>query len=212
MLTVHSSFRAAAVCWRGRMSAVLKAWGDESGSVWALDPGTYVFGAVITDGIVAEENARDRMQELLLPGQTKTHWRDESDKRRDLIIEALGESNLAEIVVTRVGPIDERDERRRRKCFAHFAEQLIRNDVWHLCLESRGAQADELDMAMVRALGAQQILPTSFRLSHVRGKDDPLLWAADAVCGAVVSARIGQVRWLHRLERMVQFEMIGRPS
>jgi len=191
---------------------VLKAWGDESGSVREFDPGTYVFGAVITDGVIAEEQARDRMRLLLLPGQTKTHWRDESDKRRDQIISALGECSLAEIVVTRVGPLDERDERRRRKCFTHFAEQLIRNDVWHLCLESRGAQADELDMAMVRALGAQQVLPTSFRLSHLRGKDEPLLWAADAVCGAVVAARIGQVRWLRQLERIVQFEMIGRPS
>lgn len=190
---------------------MLKAWGDESGSVWALDPGTYVFGAVITDGVKAEDNARDILRQLLLPGQRKTHWRDESDKRRDQIIEALCECGLDGVVVTRVGPLDERNERRRRKCFEHFAEQLIRRDVWNLCLESRGAEADKLDLDVLLSFKSAHIIPNRFYLDHIPGADDPLLWAADAVCGAIVATRIGQPRWQHKLERSVRFELVGTP-
>jgi hypothetical protein len=56
---------------------------------------------VITDGIEAENQARLRLQKLLLPGQKKTHWKDESDKRRDEIIGALGECGLLEGMPTR---------------------------------------------------------------------------------------------------------------
>jgi len=194
------------------MSAVLKAWGDESKSSYKFDPGAYIFGAVITNGFTAEANARERLRGLLLPGQKKTHWRDESDKRRDQIIEALGECNLDGIVVTRIGAATERDERRRRKCFEYFARQLIQFDVWDLALESRGTTGNKLDMEMVRALGASKIVPTDFRVTHVGGGSDPLLWAADAVCGAVVSYRIGQPKWLLRMERLAQFEMVSRPG
>jgi hypothetical protein len=191
---------------------VLRAWGDESKSSYAHDPNTYIFGAVITDGAEAESTARDRLQSLLLPGQKKIHWRYESDKRRDQIISALGECGLDGFVVTRIGTDDERDERRRRKCFEYFAVQLIQHDVWELTLESRGKTGDALDMAMVKALGAAGTIPTKFRLGHSAGSTNPLLWAADAVCGAVVSSRIGEVRWLRRLERIVQFEMQSRPA
>jgi len=191
---------------------VLKAWGDESKSSYRRDPGTYIFGAVITDGTKAEEAAREVLKQLLLPGQRKTHWRDESDKRRDRIIEAIGECGLDGIVVTRVGTVDERDERQRRKCFEYFALQLIANDVWDLCLESRGATGNALDLAMVNALRAAKVIAPDFRIDHAGGSTDPLLWAADAVCGAVVSSRIGQPKWLHRLERIVQFEMSSRPA
>jgi len=185
---------------------VLKAWGDESKSSFRLDPGAYIFGAIITNGSKSESDARDSLRGLLLPGQKKPHWRDESDKRRDQIIEVLSDCSIGGIVVTRVGNLNERDERRRRKCFELFALQLIQHDVWELTLESRGATGNALDMEMVRALGASAVLPTSFRLSHAAGSSDPLLWAADAVCGALVANRIGKSRWLSRIERVVQFQ------
>jgi hypothetical protein len=190
---------------------VLIAWGDESGSDRRLDPGTYILGAVITDGIEAENQARERLQTLRLPGQKKTHWKDESDKRRDEIIEALGECGLDGIVVARVGPLDERDERRRRKCFKHFANTLYESGIQQLCLESRGVAADKRDQKLVVGLKSALAIPSAFRLEHARGNTDPLLWAADAVCGAVVSARIGNLRWWRKIERTVRSESFGWP-
>jgi hypothetical protein len=190
---------------------VLKAWGDESGSAHDLDPGSYVFGAVITDGVDVEERARERLRKLLLPGQRKLHWRDESDKRKDKFIATLPELGLTGIVVTRVGPLDERIERRRRKCFEHFALALIRHNVWYLCLESRDPAGDVRDLAMANALRASQVIPAGFRLEHAAGSSDPLLWAADIACGAIVAARTGERRWLSQIERTIRSEVISTP-
>lgn len=176
------------------------AWGDESSSDRRVDPDTYILGAVIADATTAE-NAREKMANLLLPGQRKVHWYDESRRRRDQIIDSLIDCSLDGVVVARAGADDERDERRRRKCFEHFAMQLVDRNVTHLELESRGRVADRRDMEMVRALGASHVIPTSFRVTHTPGPQEPLLWAADAVCGALVAARTGNLRWWRRIER-----------
>lgn len=103
---------------------MLTAWGDESGSDRKRDPNTYILGAIIADEAAAVR-MRENMRSLLLPGQRKVHWRVESDKRRDLIIDVIAESGLNGVVVARTGLEDERDERRRRKCFVHFSTRLV---------------------------------------------------------------------------------------
>ena len=54
----------------------VQAFVDESCSHRGLDPNTYILGAVVVDPADLG-NARSVAAELLLPGQMKTHWRDD---------------------------------------------------------------------------------------------------------------------------------------
>ncbi|WET78866.1 hypothetical protein P3102_33295 [Amycolatopsis sp. QT-25] len=63
--------------------------------------------------------------------------------------------------------------------------ELAAFDVEMFVLESRTATLDARDVETVK--GARFTLPkgTPFRVAHERGKDEPLLWAADIVAGAI---------------------------
>ncbi|MBV9140327.1 MAG: hypothetical protein JO115_05335 [Pseudonocardiales bacterium] len=55
----------------------------------------------------------------------------------------------------------------------------------HLLIESRSAELNHRDVATVQ--GARFALPkgSHFRVDHVPGSGEPLLWVADVVAGAV---------------------------
>ena len=168
----------------------LLAWVDESGSSGLRDPGTYLLAAAVSDSD-AEDEGRDRMQALLLPGQVKVHWRDESERRRAQIVGAVAGLSLEHVVVVRSGATGERPERRRRKCMERLLYELEQRGVDDVVLESRGPDDDQRDVEMVNALRGQKRLSPQVRLSHRVGRNEPMLWIPDAVCGAVVAARGG---------------------
>lgn len=49
---------------------------------------------------------------------------------------------------------------------------------------------------MLDYMRRKRMLPEGMYLDHRPGPSDALLWAADAVCGAVVRARDGQTRYI----------------
>lgn len=70
----------------------------------------------------------------------------------------------------------------------HQLEEELVSDI---VLESRGTADDRRDLQLADALRGQRLLARSLRLSHVVGRTEPMLWIPDAVCGAIVSARVG---------------------
>lgn len=186
---------------------MFSAWGDESGSVAHADPGVYLMAAVVAEPSIAEE-LRDAMRPLLLAGQKKVHWRGDSHARHDLVAAVVAELPIDAVVVVRRGPDGERDERRRRKCFETLAPLLAGLGCTELTLESRGVRDDRRDRDMVDALRASRRLDARLRLEHTPGPADPLLWIADAVCGAVVADRVGRSRWLSLLERRTTIHLV----
>ena len=170
--------------------STLRAWVDESGSDWAQDPGTYVLAAAV-GRTEAEPPIRDQISRLRLPGQVKLHWRDEDAKRRAAITPAVAGYDLEHLVVVRAGAIDDRPERRRRKCLERLLYELETTAVADVVLESRGPADDRRDIQMLNALRGQRYLSTGIRLTHVVGRLEPMLWIPDAVCGAITSARTG---------------------
>jgi hypothetical protein len=70
-------------------------------------------------------------------------------------------------------------------------------------MESRGAGLDRKDRDMVDAMRAARTLDGTLRLEHAPGPAEPMLWIADAVCGAVVASRTGDPAFLRRIERAV---------
>lgn len=168
----------------------LRAWIDESGSEWAQDPGTYVLAAAI-GRYEAEQAIRDRISRLRLPGQVKLHWRDENTKRRSKITLAVAGCDIEHLVVVRAGAVDDRPERRRRKCLERLLYELEVKSVYDIMLESRGPADDRRDIQLLNALRGQHYLSTAARLTHLVGRHEPMLWIPDAVCGAITSARTG---------------------
>lgn len=180
----------------------MRAWVDESGSDRVRDPGTYVLAAAVGCRR-AESAAREQIRPLLLPGQVKVHWRDESDKRRDIICRAVVACDLRLLAVVRVGTdaAGERPERSRRKCLERLLHELEGQEVGDVILESRGRADDRRDIEMVNALRGQRRLSSGVRLAHKVGRLEPMLWIPDAVCGAVTSARSGTDRYMDIIGR-----------
>lgn len=178
---------------------MLTAWADESGSIRADDPGAYLFGVALVEP-EHFDGVRAAVGGLRLRSQKKLHWRDESEKRRHLVVKTIASLPLQSLVVIRVGPVDDKDERRRRKCFEVLLPEVARLGCATLTLESRGRHLDELDMKVVAALRTQHVVSSSIRVNHVAGPAEPLLWVADALCGAYVA---------HRTSRGSYFDLLA---
>lgn len=187
----------------GRVALI--GWGDESGSDARRDPDTYILSAVIAEE-ARTEDVRAAMLGLLLRGQRKLHWRGESTKRREKIVQVIAELPVDGLVVVRNCASTENLERRRRKCMEHL---LWEAPFEYLILESRGAADDRRDMAMLQSLRARKAIPAEIRADHAPGPTDPALWAADAVCGAISQDRIGEPRYLATLQEKIDVRVIS---
>ena len=111
---------------------------------------------------------------------------------------------LEALVVVRVGPTSEVPERRRRKCFEGFVPALQALDCTHLTLESRGTHLDRKDRDMLAALRSRRVVTSGLRLDHVAGPAEPILWIADAVCGAYVGQRARGEKYFEAIRRLTR--------
>ncbi|UZN03461.1 hypothetical protein [Cellulomonas sp. S1-8] len=164
-------------------------------------------GAVLADPARADE-LRSAMVELQRPSEKKLHWRADSDHRHDAVVAVISSLPIEGVVVVRRGGPSEKDERQRRKCFETFAPELVAAGCTHLVLESRGAMADRRDREMLDALRSRRHISSTLRLDHAPGPADPMLWIADAVCGALVAQRVGEGRWWRILESRMTVHVV----
>ena len=167
----------------------LIGWGDESGSDSARDPGTYLLSVVLVEANVVDQ-VRAAMEQLRYKGH-KLHWRDETAKRREQIAQTMATLPVTGLVVVRCNAeLADAQERRRRKCLEPLLPLLTERGCAQLTLESRGRSDDERDMEMLQTMRTRRLLAHGLHLDHVPGPQDPALWAADALCGAVVCERV----------------------
>ena len=187
-----------------------RAFGDESGSDRRRDPDSYILAAAIIDPEQIEL-VREEAQGLKLSGARKAHWRDDSDKRHDVVIDAVARMPIEGVIVTRRSLPDERSERRRRKCMEPFLAAVEAYGCNQLVLESRGPADDGRDRQLLDTMRAKR-RTEALRLTHEPGPAEPLLWIPDALCGAVSAARTGQSRWLDAIAEKIQLiEIDERP-
>lgn len=173
---------------------------DESQSDRQRDPNSYLLAAAVCSPEVLAP-ARDAISALKLRGQVKLHWRSESDKRRRLIAEAVAGLPLDHLVVVRDGRPGERTERRRRHCLEQMLYELDQLKVATATFESRGPKDDRRDRQMLDALRTQHYVSAHLQITHMAGPREPMLWIADAVCGAVVQHRVGDSSCLDTVRR-----------
>jgi len=175
------------------------AWADES----ILD-GAYILGAVVLEEEVIQ-NARQAAAKLRRPGELKAHWYERNKKDRDAMIGTLRSLPVSGLIVARVPIIGERNERQRRKSMELFLPLLVGSNVKTVTFESRGPKNDQRDRDMLAAMQAQhRIYAPALTMHHARGIDEPILWLADALCGAVVAERHGVNRWWHMVQDFTQ--------
>lgn len=184
---------------------MLTAWGDESGSQPAADPGTYILSAVLIEDERVEE-IRATMSSLKLPGEKKLHWNKASDERRIELIECCTSLPLCGIVVVH-NELGASDRRQRRKCLEHILPHLDSHDCETLTLESR-SNADASDVDIIQKFRARGVLGAKLRIEHAIGRNEPVLAVADIVCGAVVQHRVGNPQYLAKLGGLIELRAI----
>ena len=180
---------------------------DESGSDWKLDPNTYILAAAICQEHMLD-SVRKEMATLKLRGQVKVHWRNESDKRRQVIAEAIAALPIECLVVVRDSRTGERAERRRRHCLERMLYELSQREVISAVFESRGPKDDERDLVMLQTLRTRRAVSARLRMEHKAGPQDALLCVADATCGAVVRDRTGDSSYLNIIRAGVPVEIV----
>lgn len=169
------------------------AYVDESEPGDRRDPGAYILGAVlVTDD--AAEDFRTSLRGLKPTGASKLHWTESDHRHRLRVAEELANHVWRGIVVVGLHQGTTRSERRRRLTLERLLVELAAVGVHTAVLESRGP-ADRSDRAHVDALRAQRAV-LGVRIDHRPGASEPLLWAADALCGAIGRDRRGEPQYL----------------
>ncbi|MFT4189548.1 MAG: hypothetical protein QM621_13350 [Aeromicrobium sp.] len=189
------------------MEQPLFAFVDESQSDRVVDPGTYILAAAVCDEETSEEVQRV-MRGLLLRGQRKLHWRDESEQRRHVVMRSCAKLAARHVIVVRSGHGDERSEWQRRKCLESLLVELDQIGVRRVVFESRGRRDDQRDRDMLTFLRSQRRVSADVRVDHEVGRRQPMLWLPDTVCGAVVAQRVGQPVFLAQLRQGASVTMI----
>jgi len=169
----------------------LVARGDESGSDRTRDPGTTLVSVVMLDDTRLHV-LNDAMAPLRPRRDQKFNWRDAPPAQRMDITRLLAHLPIAALVVVHSRPgTTERPERRRRHCLNTLLPMLDQRGCVNLIWESRGPADDRQDVKTLSYLRSCGHLSSTLRLEHRIGHRDPTLWAADALCGMVVSLRTG---------------------
>lgn len=181
-----------------------RAFLDESSANRAGDQQEYLICAAIISAEVCHE-ARAQLRSLLLPGQIKVHWTDERPTRRRQIVSQIVDLGPMSVVVAHLDARLRKVERYRRKCLETLYHELIAMKVFDLTLESRTPNQDEADRAHIVALQGQG-LDTRVRIAHMRGGDEPLLWIADAVLGAINAEFLGDCSYIDELRPTLVLE------
>ena len=165
------------------------AYLDESEPNRQRHLGAYILAAAIVP-VDEQAAARASMVALKPRSLSKAHWHQQPDpKQRRQLATAVGAIPGSQLVVVRLGATDLRPERRRRLCLEWMTYELGQLGVQDAVIESRGPADDARDLAMLQALRQRHALAGPLRFEHVPGPVEPLLWAADVVCGAVNEAR-----------------------
>ncbi|MGC4959708.1 hypothetical protein ACLQ2P_41480 [Actinomadura citrea] len=192
----------------GELGAGRSAWSDESFQE-KDSAGFYIIAAAIIES-AAVESAREAMRRLRGARATpKAHWTEMDRRERERAAQAV--AGIGGLHVVAVGsPVPaRRQERARRKCLTELVVELHGFQVNHLCMEARQSQLNQRDVETVQHVRRFRLSKeTRFRIDHVAGASEPLLWVADVVAGACRAERLGQGAYREALgDTVMDFEV-----
>jgi hypothetical protein len=145
----------------------------------------YLLGATIPFKDASRESHRDVMRDLLLSNKKKVHWYGSVAAHKRDIVSAISQLEVMHCVVTRDRTSGESSQRARSKCLELLAFELQDFEVDFAVFESRSTGLDRKDLSLLNFLRSSKTISSALKATHVPGKDEPMLWIADAICGAV---------------------------
>ena len=105
-----------------------------------------------------------------------------------------------------------RPEKARTLCVARLATELAGTGVKHMLFEGRTALQNRRDVATIAELRSRRAIPDTFSVNFAGKGDDPMLWIADIVAGAVGASLTGtEVEPLDALGSSVEVIRIDLP-
>jgi hypothetical protein len=180
------------------------AWSDESFQE-KDESGFYIIAAAIVEADAADE-ARDAMRALRSSKRStgKLHWSEMDHRQRQRAANTVATLGGVHLVAIGSPVPPRRQERARRKCLSELIRELHGFDVRYLHMESREPALNERDIATI-VHSRRYLLPKGegFRLDHIHGQAEPLLWIADVVAGACRLQQQGQAIYRETLGRNV---------
>jgi hypothetical protein len=138
------------------------------------------------------DQARDEFRKLLLPRQSYLHWNSEKATRRVALLDHV--SDLAAMALTYgYYPAGARhQERARAACLTALVGDLKVEGISELVIETRSEALDRRDRQTLLDARHAGIGADSLTYRHVGKLEEPLLWAADAIAGAVALHLTGE--------------------
>jgi hypothetical protein len=175
-----------------------KAYADESFREDAVH-GFYVLAAAVIEPD-ARGRARDAMLDLRGARKSaKLHWNEMDRHQRAVAAKTVASLEGFHVVTVGTPVPRRRQERVRALCLTSLVRELHGFGVGALVMEGRTPELDQRDVNTV--IGARYALPKGevFRVEHLPGAEEPILWAADVVAGAVRAAKQDRVDLLEIL-------------
>jgi len=153
--------------------------------------------------------ARVQLSQLLLGRQQALHWRTERPPRREWIVTTISSLPVRSLVVIGTMTNPRRQERARRLVLGRLLYCLDERDVSLAVLESRHAERDRNDLKAVGAFRNSRIVSRRLLVTHGQSKEEPMLWAADAVAGAAGDQACGQPTYWDVLTGLTEVVDVG---
>lgn len=139
---------------------------------------------------------RKVLKGLRLPGQSRLHCRDESDRRRRQLISEMSRLPVTNLLYRSTAA---KPREARAACLQALAEDLIELKAEQLVLELA-----EGDLMTDRKTLYQSIraAPSSLRYDHAPARAEPMLWIPDTVAWAWCRS----AEWRNRVRPMISRE------
>ena len=123
---------------------------------------------------------RQGMRSMLLPRQSRLHFVNESPQRRRILLDAMRELPVR----TRLYISAEKEPIARQKAIEALLVDLLALGGQRLVIECREASQDERERRLIATAVQRGAAPAELSYNHLRARDEPLLWVADAVAWA----------------------------
>jgi hypothetical protein len=180
----------------------LCAWADESFEE-RQGGGFYIIAAAV---LAPHAHAPAREAMLALRGRRRTaksHWTEMDAKQRLEAAERVAGMEGLHLVATGAPVPAKRQERARARCLTTLVPELHGFGVEHLFIEARQPALNARDITTV--MGARHSLPkgSRFRVDHIPGAEEPLLWLSDVVAGACRAEQLGDSAYREMLGQVV---------
>lgn len=179
---------------------------DESGDDFE-DVHRYVIGAgVVLPAAGRLDAVRREAEGLLMATENRSrpfHWLKEGPLLRLAMIDLIGRLDVHVYAVVGSAPSRHDIEFLREECLRELFRSVRQHAVDRVVIESRERSTRVIGQnrrdygTLIEARHAGE-LPASVRYEWVP-KNEPLVWLADAVAGAVLASERGEADWLRRL-------------